>query len=315
MPPGTVSPHPMNGYCWVPRWLEGLKPLSRQRTGTQATGPRPSRQAPNSGLQNSLLTLRPDHPTLPGQSKLNDMRVRKQLNRILKPLLGYQISKVEFGRELWPDVKTLLAKKDITTVFDVGANEGQTAVEFLRHFPRARIYSFEPAPAAFQTLRAFAASHPRVTAVNTALGHLPGPAEFHENAFAQASSFLPAAARSGDYFGPEVLGCRRKITVEVTTLDAFCRSEAIGTLDLLKLDVQGFELNVLKGAAGFLAAGNIGCLVLELNFAPLYEGQAAFQDVAGLLGSHRYDLTGFYDFNHTRQNHLQWCEAVFHRRH
>ena len=90
------------------------------------------------------------------------MSFRRNLNRILKPLVGYEISKVEFGRDLWPDVKTILAAREIKTVFDVGANEGQSAQAFLRHFPHARIFSFEPTPATFEKLKGLAATEPRL---------------------------------------------------------------------------------------------------------------------------------------------------------
>src|SRR5580765_6811499 len=151
------------------------------------------------------------------------MSFRKNINRILKPLAGYEISKVEFGRDLWPDVKTVLAASEIKTVFDVGANEGQSAREFLRHFPTARIFSFEPTPATFRQLSQFALTQPRIKAVNVALGKTSGKAEFNENAFHQTNSLLLASPRGEEYLGPAVTDFQRKIEVELTTLDEFCR--------------------------------------------------------------------------------------------
>ena len=233
------------------------------------------------------------------------------INRVLRPLLGYEITKVEFGRELWPDVKTILAAGEIKTVFDVGANEGQSAREFLRHFPQARIFSFEPTPGTFQQLARFASEQPRLTPVNKALGEAPGRVAFNENAFHQTNSILPANPRSKEYLGPAVIDCQRKIEVEMTTLDAFCRQESVAEIDLLKMDVQGFELFVLKGAREFLSARKIGCIVLEVSFISLYENQATLQDLTTLLANHQYDLMGFYDFAHSAQNRLMWCEMMF----
>jgi len=239
------------------------------------------------------------------------MSFRKSINRILKPLTGYEITKVEFGRELWADVKTVLAAGEIKVVFDVGANEGQSAREFLRHFPQARIFSFEPTPATFQRLSRFAGDHPRLIPVNQALGEAPGRVAFNENAFHQTNSILPANPRSEEYLGPAVIDCQRKIEVEMTTLDAFCRQESVAGIDLLKMDVQGFELFVLKGAQGFLSARKIGCIVLEVSFISLYENQATQQDLITLLANHQYDLMGFYDVAHSAQNRLMWCEMMF----
>ncbi len=239
------------------------------------------------------------------------MRVRYNLNRILKPLIGYEITKVEFGHHLWSDVKTVLASGEIKTVFDVGANEGQSAREFLRHFPQARIFSFEPTPATFQKLSRFAGDQPRLTAVNQALGEAPGRVAFNENAFHQTNSILSANPQSQEYLGPAVIDCQRKIEVEITTLDAFCQQTPVAGIDLLKMDVQGFELFVLKGAQEFLSAHKIGCIVLEVSFISLYENQATLQDLITLLAKYQYDLMGFYDFAHSAQNRLMWCEMMF----
>jgi FkbM family methyltransferase len=213
--------------------------------------------------------------------------------------------------DLWPDVKTVLAPSEIKTVFDVGANEGQSAREFLRHFPQARIFSFEPTPATFQKLTLFARAQPRLTPVNQALGEVPGRVIFNENAFHQTNSILPANPQSEEYLGPAVIDCERKIEVEMTTLDAFCRQESVAGIDLLKVDVQGFELFVLKGAQEFLSARKSGCIVLEVSFISLYENQATPQDLITLLANHQYDLMGFYDFAHSAQKRLMWCEMMF----
>src|SRR5581483_1279373 len=200
------------------------------------------------------------------------MKVRHHLNQILKPLTGYEIGKVQFGSDLWHDVKTVIGR-EAAVVLDVGANEGQSATQFFELFPSARIYSFEPSSGAFQTLAGVARQNTRLTAVNKALGEHPGTLVLHENKMHQTNSFLPAASRSKEYFNTDVLACEKKTEVEVTTLDTFCSKESIEHIDLLKVDVQGFELNVLKGARTMLAGTKIGCIVLEVSFVPLYENQ------------------------------------------
>ncbi len=101
------------------------------------------------------------------------------------------------------------------------------------------------------------------------------------------------------------------IEVELTTLGTFCRETSVSRIDLLKLDVQGYELNVLKGARELLAGRRIGCLVLEVTFIPLYENQATLHELTALLSDHQYDLMGFYNFAHSAHHRLLWCEPMF----
>jgi FkbM family methyltransferase len=307
------------------RLLGGCRPGHFHRLRHLASGPSGLRQPANSKSGRRLRNVpAPDVDTRARNCHLwqhnleNDsltphwpMSLRRTINRVMRPLLGYEISKVEFGFHLWPDVITLLAAGETRIVFDVGANEGQSAREFLSLFPGARIFSFEPTPASFARLRQFAADRPLITPVNKALGEKPAKAAFNENAFHQTNSLLAASPQSADYLGPKVVERQKTIEVEVTTLDAFCREASVPRIDLLKLDVQGYELSVLKGARELLAGRNIGCLVLEVTFIPLYENQATFHDLVALLSDHQYDLMGFYNFAHSPQHRLMWCEMVF----
>ena len=97
----------------------------------------------------------------------------------------------------------------------------------------------------------------------------------------------------------------------MTTLDDFCRQESVAGIDLLKMDVQGFELFVLKGAQKTLSARKVGCIVLEVSFVSFYENQATPQDLITLLANHQYDLMGFYDFAYSAGKRLMWCEMMF----
>jgi FkbM family methyltransferase len=160
-------------------------------------------------------------------------------------------------------------------------------------------------------LQAFAETRPLVTPVNKALGEKAGKATFNENAFHQTNSLLPAHPQSLEYLGPRVVERQQTIEVELTTLNAFCREASVSQIDLLKMDVQGYELSVLKGASEMLAGRKIGCVVLEVSFIHLYENQAKPQELLSCLAGHQYDLMGFYDFAHSAQHRLMWCELLF----
>jgi hypothetical protein len=113
----------------------------------------------------------------------------------------------------------------------------------------------------------------------------------------------------GNFCG--ITNCQRKIEVEMTTLDAYCQQAAINRIDLLKIDVQGFEPSVLKGARETLADRKIGCVVREVTFIPVYESQPKVDDLHALFAEQQYDLMGFYDFAYSAKNRQMWCEMMF----
>ncbi len=131
-------------------------------------------------------------------------------------------------------------------ILDVGANIGQSVEKYRHHFPDCRIHSFEPNPAAFEKLVQSWGDTPGITLHSQGLNSKPGIFQFHVTNTPEASSLLPP--------DPKLMKLSvknkydfRKIDVECTTLDQFCISQKINHIDILKQDVQGAELEVLKG--------------------------------------------------------------------
>lgn len=174
-----------------------------------------------------------------------------------------------------------LAKQGIApkTILDVGANVGQFAVASAKLFPNSRIHSFEPVPACVEKLRKNVSGLANVTIHPLALGDGKGEATFHVNSHAHSSSILPLSDAHRDAF-PEARESGT-ISVEVSTLDAVFADTELDGPALLKLDVQGYEPQTLRGGAETLK--RIDYVVMEVSFKPLYEGEMLFMDVARMM--------------------------------
>ena len=183
----------------------------------------------------------------------------------------------------------LLRSLGITLVLDVGANVGGYAAQLRRLGYHARIVSFEPLDDAFAALERVAADDPRWECRRQALGSSDGTAEINVAANAVSSSLLEIndlAVRSAPL--AKYVGTQR---VKVARLDPIWR-ELVRVDDRvwLKLDVQGFELEVLKGAEASLPS--IACVQAELSFVPLYDGSPSFLELVEHLNARGFRLAG-----------------------
>jgi FkbM family methyltransferase len=203
-------------------------------------------------------------------------------------------------------------------VFDIGACEGEDSVRYARLFPRARIFSAEPVPANVERMHALLAAEGlggRVHVLACALAATAGTATLH------VSSGQPAGQRDGadlvgrtdgaagagdtvkagwDYgnkssslYAPaETLAVHpwlrfdTCIEVPVRTLADVAAGEGIDRIDFVHLDVQGAELDVLRGAGRWLAG--IGLVWLEVEARPLYRGQPLRDDVEAFMRGHGF---------------------------
>jgi FkbM family methyltransferase len=152
---------------------------------------------------------------------------------------------------------------------------------------------------------------PRVSLHRMALGREVGEREFINYASKYLSSFLPLEQHPQNRF--RAIEVESREVVQIDTVDRFVADRGISTVDLLKIDVQGFDLEVLLGATASLASGAVRNVLVELNFVPMYEGQASAAAIVELLGRHGLFLTDHYEKK--RQGHtIAWSTALFSRR-
>jgi FkbM family methyltransferase len=239
------------------------------------------------------------------------MNVRKKINRVLRPLTRHIITRPHFGENLEEDLARFLPPRDVNVVCDVGANEGQSAIDFLHTYPKANVHSYEPSPANLAVLNRAAEGHPRWRVHACGLGESPGKLTFHENAFGQTSSFLNAVDDLEGKVGAKGLALKQSVEVDVTTLDASCAAMNIEHIDLLKIDTQGFELSVLKGADQLLSNRAVGAVLVEILYTAYYKGQPGADELRSFLLERDYHLVNFYNPAFSQQHHLMWNDALF----
>jgi hypothetical protein len=84
-------------------------------------------------------------------------------------------------------------------------------------------------------------------------------------------------------------------------------------VDVLKIDTQGTDLNVLRGASAALQSGTVRHVMVEINFVRMYDGQNEALDVVHYLRGRDLHLVDFYEKVY-QANTLAWCSALFSRR-
>jgi FkbM family methyltransferase len=225
------------------------------------------------------------------------MRARDYLHKLTRRV-GVEVHKANpFTVPQWR-VARILNRHGVQTFLDVGANDGDFAIELLENGFAGSILSFEPLPDAWEALRRRAAganSNWRV-APRVALSNRNGEAEFTKAGNKVSSSLLSmldshiAAAPQSRPVG--------KITVPTMKLDDYLFEEPVASPVFLKIDVQGAEMLVLEGATRTLQDVVVGVQV-EMSLVPLYEGQSLYWEVDGFLRAKGFKcshiLPGFSD--------------------
>lgn len=212
-------------------------------------------------------------------------------------LVGVRISRTGYGMLGWlttrsellgrvlghpyvfvPDEKhrhQWLKQLGIRTVLDVGAHEGDFAQRIHDMLPDAAIVSFEPLPECFRALEKVSATLPKHRCFNVAVGSAPGEAEMGQNEYTQASSLLPTndEMRKLMPFAAET----RPVKVRVDTLDRLCSELQLEDNLMVKIDVQGFEREVIAGGRDTLRRAKL--VLIETSFQRIYQGQPLFEAV------------------------------------
>ncbi|MGE0323059.1 MAG: FkbM family methyltransferase [Polyangiaceae bacterium] len=207
-----------------------------------------------------------------------------------------------------PHPLAFLARHEIRTVLDIGANRGQFAREALTLFPMAAIHSFEPLPGIFEELQAASRAQSRWKAHRFALGAETGWSTIHVNDFSAASSLLSLTPLATQAF-PHV-SQTQTATIRVERLDDWFAQQQLAHNLFVKMDVQGFEDRVIRGGRATLEQAAV--LLMEVSFVPLYEGQLLFDDLHGLAKELGFRCAGVLGETRDPANgRLLYADAIY----
>ena len=197
----------------------------------------------------------------------------------------------------------------LSTVVDVGANRGQFALFALHTFPEARIFSFEPLRVPANRFIRALGDQRRITLHRSALGPDNETAVMHVSGHDDSSSLLPITATQSEIFrGTGEVGTE---PVKVTRLTELISSSSIVAPALLKMDVQGYELQALRGCEDLLDRFQYACV--EASFVELYEGQALADSVIVWLHDHGFRLTCVYGMQSDASERAVQADMLFER--
>lgn len=219
---------------------------------------------------------------------------------------GYQLVSKKFIDDI--DFIKQYAIDGELVVFDVGANIGNYAKKVVAIANKVHLHCFEPFAESFQMLQTNSNNY-SITFNQLALSDVNGVKEFHLNSFSETNSLLKSV-RTGLQSLDNGMQEKAVITVSTKTIDSYCEENNIHKIDVLKIDVQGAELLVLKGASEMLEQNKIRLIRVETIFEKLYEDQSDFSDVFTFLQNKKYHFQGFGDTIYINKK-LMWADAFF----
>jgi FkbM family methyltransferase len=195
--------------------------------------------------------------------------------------------------ELPNHLTTLLSRTEVGLFVDVGAHIGEFALMVRSLGYTGQILSFEPVSENYSRLTAVAASDDRWATQKLALGSKPASMTINVTAQTTLSSFLPFNSAGRSMFGEktEIKGTE---TVEVDTLDHVLSDLAYDEVDgiFLKMDTQGYDLEVLEGSADTLP--RIKVLQSEVSVQPIYDGMVHWTDAIATYEELGFEVTGLF---------------------
>lgn len=166
-------------------------------------------------------------------------------------------------------------------IFDVGANHGDWTRGIWRALHKGHYFAFEPQSGCQESLAA--SGIPTLTIISSALSDQPGEMTLHSDF--DGSGLASFYERSETYLDHP----SRVARVPVTTVDDFVKTQRLQRIDFMKIDVEGAELQVLRGSEGSLKAKVIRTFAFEFGSANIYS-RVFFRDCWDFMQSHGYSL-------------------------
>jgi FkbM family methyltransferase len=237
--------------------------------------------------------------------------VKKQIKNLLQAYgyRLYQTKSMPFGCDLKQDIGRISPDLKLKTIFDVGANKGQTTLKYRRQFPEAQIFAFEPVSQTFATLKKNVAGDSHVSCFNLAFGEEKQQQQMLVQGTSGSNSISPVSQVNS-------VADKSLETVNIITLDEFmAENHKIEQIDLLKIDTEGYECQVLRGAEATLRAEKILYIFIEVTFRQQDNHHTQFSAINQILADYNFNFIGLYDVYPYwgGGNAIDYCNALFKR--
>jgi len=209
-----------------------------------------------------------------------------------------QIKSLRLGVALAIEHKDSLKPLNLDVLIDAGANKGQFSLLAKELKSDLIIFAFEPLKPVIEIFEKVLKPFSSVTLFPYALGESVEEKSFHVSKEMDSSSLLPITALQNNYFP----GTSESYveTVKVNRLDNIISEADLSGVSMLKIDVQGYELGVLKGAERILDF--VDYIYVECSYVEFYEGQPLVSEVLSYLFDKNYLLTGIFNTTYSKEN-------------
>jgi FkbM family methyltransferase len=193
-------------------------------------------------------------------------------------------------RDCIPECKIARFLPAAPVILEAGAHNGFNTLQMAEFWPSARIYAFEPVPAAFaelmeKTSRYSAQIHCYQVGLGANKGRVPMYVSGDGSSGSCQSSSLLAPAE-GHFSEYSFVGFDQTLNVDVVTIDEWASENNVSRIDFIRLDMQGYELEALKGAHNILK--NASAVQLEVSHVQLYKGAPLYPKVKTWMFEHGF---------------------------
>ena len=214
------------------------------------------------------------------------------LKALATKLSGYWLYKERYlpiGIDLFVDLKQFFKEKEFKIVFDVGANEGQSIRLFQSRMKINKMISFEPVPSTYRVLTKHNQVSENLTLENIGLGEFPGEHDVFINKYSGLNSLKIDQ-------GDNLIGKKEKVII--STLDDYTTKNGISEIDFLKIDTEGFEMEVLKGGIEMIRQRKIKYIYCEVGFDKQNKRHTSWESIHQFLLPFGYRFVALYDMSY-----------------
>lgn len=225
--------------------------------------------------------------------------IKQKIQSVLRNKDGVMAERSRFD-----DIKALV-KTDSPIILECGASVGPMISLYLKLFSNPRVYAFEPQPQFVKIIKEKFSGNENVKVFQNAVGNKNQKLKFNVLNRPTASSFMAPTVMNKKYHNEQV-DVKKVIEVEQVRLEDVIKEKEV---DFMKLDLQGYEIEALKGAEKLLK--NIKVITTEIEFIEEYKGQPLFGDIDVYLRSKGFYLYNLYELFTQPDGQLTAGDAIY----